>query len=251
MISFKSICFGISTLALSHLAVANNVESMAEDLIQLRGEVEQLQSDLDLAKDDQKNRMGSLAVQRADMEAQMSRNGLELKQLKTSLGDAKAKAAEDAIEGEALKPMVYSSLERLAAYIDSGLPFKKEERKASLQEIKTQMDAGILPPHKAINRVWSFYDDEIRLTKESGIYRQPIPLAGEQVLADVVRVGMMLMYFKTSSEVVGKVTKATSGWVFNQVTDESEQALIAAVFDSLKKQIRTGYFELPSTAAAQ
>lgn len=249
MTTLKSLCLGFAALALSQISIAGNVEAMAEDLITLRGEVEELQAQLDLSKDEHKNRMGSLAVQRADMEAQMSRNGLEIKQLKTSLSDAKEKAAEDAVEGEALKPMVNAAIERLAVYVENGLPFKKEERKASLQEIKSQMDSGILPPHKAINRVWSFYDDEIRLTKESGIYRQPIPLEGEQVLSDVVRVGMMLMYFKTSAEEYGKVVKTDAGWTFNKVEAESEQDLIAAVFDSLKKQIRTGHFQLPTTAA--
>ena len=90
--------------SISVYAQDNNIEAMAADLIQLRGEVEELQAKLDNKKETHKNRMSSLAVQRTDLESQLQRNSMEFKQLINNLADAQKRASKDTIEGKDLKP---------------------------------------------------------------------------------------------------------------------------------------------------
>lgn len=240
----------VLAMSLSTHAADNNIDNMADALVKLRGEVEELQNSLDNKKEQHRNRMASLAVQRTELEANMQRNQLELKQLKISLDDARKRAADSTIQGKDLKPLVIAAAQQLKSVISTGLPFKVQERMSALNEIVDQIELDILPPHKAVNRLWAFYDDEVRLTKESGIYRQPIKLGADDVLADVARVGMLFMYFQTSQGEFGKATHQSGEWSYVVTHDETEKKQISGLFDSLKKQIRTGYFELPNTLAA-
>ena len=97
-----------------------------------------------------------------------------------------------------------------------------------------------------INRLWSFYEDELRLTRENALYSQIIPLEGDRVLADVAKLGTVALYFQTRDERVGQAVRNGNNWQFIAIEDRADQQQIEVLFDSLQKQIRTGYFELPN-----
>lgn len=238
-----------SSLVMAAPSNDSKIENMAKDLIQLRGEVEELQAKIDNKKETHKNRMGSLAVQRTDLETQLQRQSLELKQLVTSLKEAQERSSKDSIQGKDLKPLVLDAVAQIKQSIAKGIPFKTGERLAQLNEIADQVELDLLPAHKAVNRLWAFVDDEIRLTKESGIYRQPIKMNGKEILADIARIGMVLMYFQNGENAFGKVVKTGSGWTFVNIHNAKEREQVIGLFDSLKKQIRTGQFSLPNSLA--
>jgi hypothetical protein len=48
---------------------------------------------------------------------------------------------------------------------------------------------------------------------------------------------------------MGYARREPAGWRFAVATEAADQARIALLFDSLGKQIRQGYFELPAALA--
>src|SRR5690606_29294078 len=94
------------------------------------------------------------------------------------------------------------------------------------------------------------YEDEFRLTRENGLFSQTISLGRERVLADVVRLGSMALYFRTQDGRVGLAQRAADGWRFVVEDDAADRARIDALFDALRKQIRQGWFELPLAASS-
>ena len=54
------------------------------------------------------------------------------------------------------------------------------------------------------------------------------------------------MYFKLPDDTVGYVTKDAKGWFYKEAVSKKEQEQILSLFDSFKKQIRSGYFTLPN-----
>lgn len=90
-------------------------------------------------------------------------------------------------------------------------------------------------------------EDEIRLSKENGIYQQTIILDGEKVLVDIAKLGTVFLFFKTKDNQSSMARKlAQGGWKFEMVDNAGDRERIRNLFDSLKKQIRQGYFELPN-----
>jgi hypothetical protein len=93
---------------------------------------------------------------------------------------------------------------------------------------------------------WNSYGDAIRMSKENGIFKQTIELNGQDRLADVARIGTMMMFFMTPNDEVGYVVKDQQGWQYKQAINKEEMEQINVLFDAFKKQIRTGYFTLPN-----
>lgn len=223
--------------------------ALAESLIKLRSEVEQLNNEVEIQRQENRSRAGSLASTRAELEAAVKRQELSVRQLREDLAKRESAAAEAGVGGEVLQPVLLAAIEALETSIGAGFPFKRAERLAEVGNLKTQVQAGTLPIARAANRLWALYEDEFRLTRENGIHTQTIQVDGKELLADVAKVGNLMLFFRTPDGQFGKAVPAGRDWRYELAGDDEERRRIAALFDSLRKQIRQGWFELPNTLA--
>ena len=220
-------------------------DSLADRLIEMRGEVDSLQSELNLQREEHKNRMAYLTAQEADLEASKDREALRVLQLEDELNEIRAEVAAAGDTSETLAPIVLDHIAALREQVRSGYPFKVQERLAALDEIADQLENGVINAQRGINRLWAFVEDEIRITRENAIYTQSINLNGENILVDIAKLGSSMMYFRTRDRAYGRAVSTDSGWKFELLESTADQEQVATLFDSLRKQIRQGYFELP------
>jgi len=227
-----------------------SMENLAQELVRLRGEVESLNTELNSLADQHRAEMNALAAQKGDLEATARREDLRIRQLEQDLADNRERAAQAGLAGESLVPVAEGVIASLQTSIQNGLPFKVEERLDALGQIRTQLETGAQAPPRIINRLWSFYEDELRLTRENGLYSQIIPLGGERVLADVAKLGTVALYFQTRDGRMGHALRRGDSWRFELIESGEARNQIMTLFDSLQKQIRSGYFELPNGSIA-
>ncbi|MEK6596076.1 MAG: DUF3450 family protein [Pseudomonadota bacterium] len=117
----------------------------------------------------------------------------------------------------------------------------------AINDLENNIVNQLVDPNKAVNQVWSLIEDEIRLSKENGVYQQTISLEGEKVLVDIAKLGTVFLFFQTRDNRVGMAKRSADyGWKFETVASTNDIERITKLFDSLKKQIRQGYFELPN-----
>jgi len=228
------------------VSAQDSLEALGQELVRMRGKVESLNTELNRVQEQHRAEMNSLAAQKGDLEATRRREDLRIRQLDQDLAENRERAESAGVAGEALLPVAAAAIVHLEAHIQRGLPFKIDERLDALAEIRNQLDSGALAPPRVINRLWSFYEDELRLTRENGLYSQIIPLDGDRVLADVAKLGTVAMYFQTRDGRVGQTERSGSEWRFVSTEERVDQLQIENLFDSLQKQIRTGFFELPN-----
>ena len=170
-----------------------------------------------------------------------------MRQLETDLEKMRVEVAEAGETSETLAPVVLTHLGNLRQQVKTGFPFKVGERMAELDEIEAQLNSGVITAQRAMNRLWAFFEDELRTTRENAIYSQSIVLRGDNVLVDIAKLGNVMMYFRTRDLNYGKAIETGSGWRFELLDTATEKEMVARLFDSLRKQIRQGYFELPNT----
>ena len=235
----------------SATALAEGVDGLAERLASLRSEVEQLSNELSDAQSEQRERTRSLSRQKAELELEKSREELKLKRLRTLVDEKRQEIESQATESKEYSPIFDEKLKAVRAYVEKSLPFRRSERLSSLSKIAEQEEAGLIPPERAISRLWSFMEDELRLTRESGLYMQTITLDGEEHMVDVVRMGMVALYFRTAEDTVGHTVKKGDGWEFVELSDAKQKTRVLELFDQFKKQIRVGYFELPNALSLE
>jgi chorismate mutase len=223
------------------------IDELVNRIIELRGQVDELDSQLQQMKSEHKNRMSSLAREEGQLKAERERQQLRLKKVERQVGKEREKLAAAGVGNEELKPVIRDALGDLRGYVNTALPFKRAARLDSLDEMESQLTGGSLPPPRVANRLWSFVSDELRLASETGIYRQSVSIEGEDKLVDVARVGMMHLYFRTDDGRTGYATRQNGNWQY-QYVDGSDRDRIRELMASLRKQVRTGYFKLPNPA---
>jgi len=219
---------------------------MVESIMALRTDVEALYTKIDENKESYKAEMKSLTLQIADSEAQINRADTSIK-----LADQELQKIQDKIEKTSagnveLKPMLSDAFTLLERSIREGFPFKVPERLAALEKIKSDLMEKTITDERALALLWTSYEDNIRLTSEIGLFKQRIEIDGQNVLAQVAKIGSAMLFFETPDDRIGYVTRDGAGYAYKVVSDKANRESILALFDALAKQIRTGYFTVPN-----
>lgn len=229
------------------MVMASNFENLAKSLAKIRGEVEALQTELDLEKEKHASKVTALSSQLADLSVEERRQKTAIEKLENSLMQLQEISMQAEESGEVLKPVLLRMLANYKQYVVTGIPFKIEDRIRSIESLEDKITNQHVDPFKATNQAWALIEDEIRLSKENGIYQQTILLDGEKVLADIAKLGTVFLFFQTRDNRAGMAQQVEdSRWKFETVSETGDIERIAILFDSLKKHIRQGYFELPN-----
>lgn len=236
----------LATLMVASFAFAKpTLDTFAERLASLRSEVESLSAEVEQKKEARRTRLRSLSNQTADLEFQIQREERRIAQLRAQAEKKREALAEQNVEADEIRPAVDASMSAVRERIEEGLPFKRSERLKAVDEIEDKMARGLLSPQKASVQLWSLVEDELRLTRENGLYKQVITLDGQEMLVEVARLGMVGMYFRADDGRVGQVRLTGEDWEWVELTAEGERRQVDRLFDAMRKQIRTGFFELP------
>ena len=244
---FTKLIFVSTAIAISSSSVyaADNAE-MVQSIMKLRGDVEGLYTQIDENKDSYKAQMKSYAMQLADNEAQINRKETALKVSEAEAKKLQEQIAKKGATANDMTPMLMVAIANLEKIIQSGIPFKTEERLIDLRKIQSELKSGNITQEKALSLVWASYDDALRLTKEIGLFKQHVTIGDTQKLAKVAKIGTAMMFFLTPDEQVGYVKHNNGSYTYVVVEDEKSKEQIHTLFDALQKQIRTGYFSLPN-----
>jgi hypothetical protein len=226
----------------SQQALAN----LAARITEKRSQVESLSTELELAKTEYNEQLRSLATQQADVEAQINREEIRLDQVNQDISEYRARVEEARDQMADIEPLIGRVLLELKIYMQKGLPFKVPDRVAEVETLETMLVEQSLDTGRLLARVWNLLESEFRMTSESGLYKQSIFINGEEQLAEVARLGMTFMYFKTLDEKFGYVVPAGDGGEYRFAVNRDDEQKIAILFDSLRKNLREGYFDLPN-----
>lgn len=246
----RSILSAILLIALlfsSSSSMANNLENLAKSLAKTRGEVEILQTQLDMEKEKHSSRMVALNSQLADLSVEERRQKLSIEKLQNSLEKLTENTQKAEHSGDKLKPVLLTILNDYKNHIQAGFPFKKDDRLKAATNLEESVNNQLIDPNKAVNQAWALMEDEIRLSKENGIYQQTVKLNGENLLVDIAKLGTVFLFFQTRDNRSGMAKHSVAdGWKFETIDSAGDVERIKILFDSLKKQIRQGYFEIPN-----
>lgn len=222
-------------------------DNLVKSLLELRSDVESLYSQIQDGKEDHRANMRSYAAQKADLEAQINRRKISIKQLdidieKTLLDIERVKSRNDS-----LKPVLLSAVDRLIADVRSGIPFKLKQRVEDLEKLKERILTDAVTEERALGQLWAAHEDVLRMTRENGLFKQEIDFDGEQRLVDVVKIGSVMLFYQTTDGRYGFAERLGDSYEFRLANNPIQQEQIRAVFDGMKKQIRSGLYNLPAS----
>ena len=227
-------------------AQTEQLQNLAERIAERRSELESLSDELDLVKTEYAEELRSLATQSADVEALVNREELQVQQLEREIADVESRIERSSEGSIDVTPVVNELAGKLREHVESGIPFQRTQRLNALDTISRLREDGTLGDQTALTRLWNLVDSEFRLLADSGLYRQPIVLNGEEKLAEVARLGMVLMYFRTLTGEVGYVEAQNGEYAYTVVDERQSREQIEALFEALRRNVRQGFFPLPN-----
>src|SRR5690606_21669892 len=95
-----------------------------------------------------------------------------------------------------------------------------------------------------------FMEDEVRWTREDGVYQQTITLDGEPPLADVFRVGMAMLYCQVGETTGGQAVQKDGTWTYDRLTTPEPHNAVPLLHHTFTELTRAGYCEVPNALPA-
>ena len=171
-----SLLFGAQALGVQ------DVEPMAKKVIELRQEVELLNEDYKSRREEIVNKLKALTVQKAELESNIRSENVRKKQLNEKIGGLKSQINEDTVISNEIVETFKKGIEQLRASINGSLPFKKNERLQALNDLENKIKAKEISAIRAANVLWTLFEDERRLARETNLFKQTIEVDGKMLL---------------------------------------------------------------------
>ncbi|MDH3327145.1 MAG: DUF3450 domain-containing protein [Gammaproteobacteria bacterium] len=243
------VLFLLLSFSSENILAATELESLQNisgELVKIRQKIESMHNQISFEKESYRDKMRSYSSQKSDLGVRISRNELNIKDLKrelkklTEINEAKTR------DQKVINPILEVAIEQLRNSISISLPFKLNQRLQALNEIEQRLNASIISPNKAANQLWAYVEDELMLGKSSGIYNDTLKINNQEKLVKVLRIGKVAMFYKTQDGQYGVTKKQGSIWQQEIITDSDSTAQLEYLFDSFSKNIRNGQFSIPN-----
>jgi hypothetical protein len=227
-------------------AWGQDFEKKAAELARLRAAVEQLEGQIQNERSSSSAELKSLIAQKGELSLLVQKEKIRVTALQKEHSRQLVHLEAENAKSSKMAPVLIESTKVVEKMVRSSLPFKQNERLADLSRIRQAVLRRTLSPQTAASQLWQFIEDELKLCQESGLYQQAIPLEDKTILADVARLGMVALLFRTNDGRCGFAEQQKDGsYRFRTVKPGPVQEGIREVFDALKKQIRSGFFRVP------
>ena len=239
--------FGIIILfILSWCQSFANIKVLSEKVVKMRSEVELLNDEYKIEKEKVSSDLKILNLQNAEVETKLREEEIRNKQVSAKLSQLKNQLSEGLQQETELAPVLGQHFSNLKTYIENSIPFKHDERLAAVEQLERRYELREISAVKATNLLWSLYDDEKRLARETSLHRQTIDIEGTRQLADIAKVGMKYLYFKTELGQTGLIKMENGKWKYSYFSEARPRMQVEELFAGLKKQIRVGFYHLPT-----
>lgn len=238
---FKIIFIGLIIIVFA-CPYAFSAADLSEKIIELRNEVSQLSDDFKTEKELLKSKIQTLALEKMDLDSKIRRQNLQVKDLNDKL--IKAKSIK-IIKHPEFDDIILTFLEFEQKRLNATIPYKFKERTDHIKNIKNDFLEEKVSSDKLLQTLWTHVEDEIQLAKDISVDKDILNIDGQSTLVEVAKVGMLMLFYKTSNGNIGYMEYSNGVWSPRTINSSGNILLVENFFDSLKKQVRTGYFEFP------
>lgn len=231
-------------------ANAAPINEMGAKLISLRAEVEENGQRLQEVQRESSGKLDVYIQRRTELETQVSKAGLRTLQLqekrKQLLKNAGSPTKANASEFTELLTWA-GDLEKS---VRESLPFRRTERlqvlAALTDRIKTQRESSV----SLAGELWVLTEKEFKLSADNEYLIGKIELDGIVQEAEIARIGMVQMMFKTADGKLGYAARQDNGWKLVTANTTEVNDAISRTLGKFKNRQSSGWFEVPGIASA-
>lgn len=251
VIALLAVMSGPAGPALGQDPPADLLGQRAEELAELRVEVDRLDAELRAVRRQGAFELRTLQTRRGELELQLDDLRLEVRTQRDEAEQLHQRQREQGDAGSELADTVERGLDELGEVIAEGMPYHRDERLAALDDLRGQLRAGRIDPASAAVSLWRTIDDDLRLAERVERGQTPLQLRpGDAVqLVEVVRLGSVALLVHVPPDEYGRVIRGEDGsWCYEPLTHPEPRRQVRKLFRDLQRQIRDGAYILPLQA---
>lgn len=110
-------------------------------------------------------------------------------------------------------PMMLEALDALEQFIERDIPFRIEERRAGIEELRALMGRADVTTAEKYRQLMTAFQEEMEYGRTIGAYRGKLELGGEERSVRFLRLGRVaLMYQTLDQQQQGRWNPATGAW---------------------------------------
>lgn len=225
---------------------AQSLDERAREVAALRLEVDDLAGRVRAERSRLLRTRERLERETLDLELAIARAEARRAEARRRRSEAREAASLANERASAQVPILLDATAMLEAHVRESIPFRSDERLEALAEIRRSLERGSLSSDRAAAQLWRHLREELRLARSSGLGRQVVPVAGEAILADVARLGLVALLVRLPDGRVGYTRpQREGGYRFSLTEDPGEVEAIARTFDALGRGRAPGRLLIP------
>lgn len=241
--------FFIFLLMVGANANAVPLQEMGVKLIELRAAVEEKGMELQEAQKQSQAQLEPLIQRKTEVEAQLRKESLRALQLQEKAKVLGATIAKTQPNVSSEYQLLAQWLDNLEMSIQNSLPFRREERITQLKQIRQRIQQKQDSPLGIASELWSATERELKLTSDNEYQIGSIQLDGQTYEAEIIKLGMILMLFKTSQGQLGYAQLDKDGWQLVTTQDAEMKSAVERSINKFKDRHTSGWFEVPGIKA--
>lgn len=179
-----------------------------------------------------------LRVYNAQLDRQISNQQQTMKDLEESIDNATVMERQ-------ILPLTLKMLDALRQFVELDVPFKKEERLASIEKVRENLDSSRFSSAEKFRQVLELYDIESQYSRTIDQYEGMVEVGGQERQVNFFRVGRIALMFQTSDQKVTGVWDSEAG-AWQEVPDF--RSAVAKGIRIAKKQAAIDILTLPIPA---
>jgi hypothetical protein len=229
---------------------ASPISQMSEKVLQMRSEVEQHGQDLEYLRKNQEAFTEPLLTKKSELIAQIEKENLRREQIiakqnAISTQQNKISSEYNLQERAFLNSWIYD----LKKYTESRIPYRTTPRLENLENLRDNLATNSVSNLQVLEDLIKITETELKLAQSKEFKVQSITYEGNQINAEVIRLGMMQMIFALPSGELGYYEKnQASEWQPTLVVLDADKEPLSRMFSQFKNKNYRGWFKIPLTS---
>lgn len=220
------------TAALCSLPVAAIAAPTVQSLAALRTEVDDVAMQLETERIAAREELAALRAERAELQRQVRAETTRTGTLKRMRAEATQRAEANREHARQWHEPVTAALASAREHVEHTLPFARADRLAVLDRIERDLASPRPDYARAVERLLRFIEEEEAMGRELALSQQRVELDGEPQIVDVIRLGMAVLYIRTSDGRYGWAVPDGEDWRIELLHDDDIVSIVRARFEA-------------------
>jgi len=220
----------------------NTYSGTVDEMLKLRQEVEVINQELQTMQKSYQSQMDVYIQEDQDLEAKTLQEKLKTTQISKTISLLQLKT----LDQNTKKVQNKLPFEKLVAdylnYLNGLLPDEKIQSTEKIEKIVFELKTNKLTYEQALLQVWFLFESDLRSSQEVSFKLSKIDLDGESFAVEMVKLGRSLAYIRTTDKRFAFLNNQNTPAMIDSSNDQKN---LEVLFSQIKKDQKTGVFELP------